>query len=451
MSPARTVRPALLALLLLLLPLLTGGCEQFTGSGQTEAATPTAAAGTPEATPLPETGAGDLPPQPQTDLRLIVWTTPDIAPSSDVPGGELLAAQLAEFDSINLGLTLDVAVKATSGTASSLNYLRAGHEVAPSILPDLLILPARLLPVAVREGLLYPLAAEVSGGPLTEEMIADLVPAAAQLGRLGTADGPLYGYPFAIDSLTHLVFNATRVQGAPPATWEALLNGEDSLVLAGDGEDGTRLVLQLYLAAGGRLATDTGQPLLELAPLQQALTLLEQGRRAGVIVLESTRLQSTTAVWQSYLSGSASLALLNANFEIDQRLQGDSSAYAPVPGPENALAPLVDGWVWVVATPDPVRQQRAMELIAWLTAAENLGPWSLESRMVPARRSALAAWGPGDDYYRFLAAELDRAAPFPIATSSAVLDALAIAAIDVLSLTQPPAAAAQEAVDALRP
>jgi ABC-type glycerol-3-phosphate transport system substrate-binding protein len=92
-----------------------------------------------------------------------------------------------------------------------------------------------------------------------------------------------------------------------------------------------------------------------------------------------------------------------------------------------------------------------MELIAWLTAPENLGPWSLESRRVPARRSALETWAPPNDYFAFLAAELERAAPFPIATSNAVLDALNIAAVDVLSLAQSPAEAAQEAVDALRP
>jgi ABC-type glycerol-3-phosphate transport system substrate-binding protein len=136
---------------------------------------------------------------------------------------------------------------------------------------------------------------------------------------------------------------------------------------------------------------------------------------------------------------------------VEQRLLGDSSAFAPVPGLEDALAPLVEGWVWVVTTPDAVRQQRAMELIAWLALPENLAPWSQASRLVPARRSALALWTPANDYFNFLASELERAAPFPIATSDSVLNALAIAAVDVLSLARSPAAAAQEAVEALRP
>jgi ABC-type glycerol-3-phosphate transport system substrate-binding protein len=98
-----------------------------------------------------------------------------------------------------------------------------------------------------------------------------------------------------------------------------------------------------------------------------------------------------------------------------------------------------------------VRQQAAIQLIGWLTDPDNLAVWSQEAGYVPARRSALAAWSGNDDYFAFLDAQLTLAQPYPVTATGPIQDALAIALFDVISLARTPGAAAEEALQRLRP
>lgn len=387
----------------------------------------------------------ETPPPAQQTITLTVWTRPEVVPNSEEPGSAVLLEQLTAFDAQHAELSLLVEAKASSGQGGALSYLRSGRNVAPAILPDLLLLPAAQLAEAAGEGLVYSL-----DGALSEEMTGALYPAARALGQV---DGVTYGYPYALTNIQHLVYDTAVLTRTLPATWSQMMAPENQtrLIFPAGGQEGARLTLQLYLAAGGTLRSESGQLALQAEPLTVALSQLQQGLAGGRILPESATATSLDQTWQLFQNSTANTVLADAMTYRRLNQPSDRYAFAPLPGLDAALTPRASALLWVVTTPDPVRRASALELVAWLASPPNLAAWSYAANYVPPRTDALALWPAGDAHADFLARMLPDARPYPVEASPAVLTVLAEATQNVASGVQTAAAAAQVAAAALSP
>lgn len=427
----------------LLIGLLLAACSRSNGgtvtppvNEQQPGPTPTAPPPTNAAQPTPLPPAVSIQP-PQSSITLTVWTNPEISAFGDAPGDQLLREQITAFDAGHPALQVSISQKALSGQGSLLSYLRTARAVAPSILPDLVLLPTDQLSSAAADQLIYPLDTL-----LDPTLVADLYPAADQLGRI---NGVLMGYPLALRGLSHLVYNPEHIPSAPPLTWAEFVPQDGRLILPAAGSEGARLALQFYLALGGPLTDEANQPALRADILTQALTLLSDGRGSGLILLNSSNISTMTEAWQLFQNGQASTTLVTAAYYLAQSGQGAASRFSSIPGPDGLLPPLVDGWVWAVTTADPARQRVAVDLLTWLVNDGRNGDWSWQSRTLPARRSAFNRWPPAEPYTIFLQQELERAQPFPTYATSIMMVALADAVFDVISLQSVPETAANAA------
>ena len=432
----------------LLFLLLGAACK----GNESSSATPPPGAADLTALPLtitPTASATTVPPPPpavsieaQTSITLTIWTNPDISSFGDTPGNLLLHEQLNAFDADRPALHLNVSQKAVTGQGSILSYLRAGRTVAPTILPDLILLPSNQIGSAAAEQLIYPL-----DGLLDPALVADLYPAAEQLGRVNEA---LMGFPIGLSGLTHLAYNNSIITGTLPLTWAEFVTEDDRLILPASGPEGARLLLQFYLALGGTLLNETNQPVLDAGILTQALTFLSDARGGGLILINSSNIATMADAWQSFQSGEANTTFVTPPFYLSQQAQ-DSSGFAPIPGPNGWLSPLVEGWYWAISTPDPARQRVAADLIAWLSGDVNNGDWTARSLTLPARRAAFTRWPPNDAYVAFLQQELERTQAFPTGAGSSMMTALADAVFNVVSLQSTPETAANEAASLVQP
>jgi ABC-type glycerol-3-phosphate transport system substrate-binding protein len=446
----RPVFPLVLFTTIVLL-LLLAACEagqEETPPPPTDVTTTTAVPVTTQepAPPVALTpGAVETPVPAQQAITLTVWTRPEIVPATGQPGGDVLAGQLDSFDEAHPGLSLRVEGKATTGQGGALSYLRAGRNVAPSILPDLLLLPATQLPDAVAENLVYPL-----GAGLSPELAAGLFPAAQALSQVAETT---YGYPYALINLQHLVYDTATITRTLPTTWSGLLAREDDIrfVFPGVGQDGAVLTLQLYLAAGGALRNEAGQLALQAEPLTVALRQIEQAIATGRILPESASTSNLDQAWQIFQTTSANIVLSNGTTYRQQQNPAGRYDFARLPGIDQSLPLRPGALLWVITTPDPVRQAAALELINWLGAPENLAAWSYAANIVPPSAAALALWPGEDAHASFLARALPDARPFPVAASTTLLTTLAVATENVSGGVQTAAAAAEAAVAALNP
>jgi ABC-type glycerol-3-phosphate transport system substrate-binding protein len=436
---------ALIALLLILFTACDTG-DQETGATVTATSTRDAAATMEPTPPVALTPiAAQTPGSPQQAITLTVWTRQEVVPDSQQPGGAVLLDQLNSFDQQRSDLHLKVEVKATTGQGGALSYLRSGRAVAPDILPDLVLLPATQLVDAVADRLLYPLGEAV--GP---DAIAQLYPAAQALSQV---DGVTYGYPYVLTSLQHFVYDTATITHTLPVTWPGLLSAENDVrfIFPAVGLDGGIFTLQLYLAAGGTLRNDTGQLAIQPERLAEALRQIEQGIASGRILPQSAATSTLDQAWQVFQNSTANIVLSNGTTYRQQQNPAGRYAFTRLPGLDQALPLRPGALLWVVTTPDPVRQRLAVDLLNWLSDPENLAAWSYAAYTVPARAEALTLWPGEDAHAAFLARNLPDARPLPPDANTTLLGVLAAATESVAAGVQTAAAAAETAANALRP
>ena len=432
-------------ILLLLAALALSACGLLDGSEQTvETVTATPEPATPVTIVDPQlTPLFEIPPTTTPEaVELNVWIPPVIAVRTE-EGAQILADQLQAFNSKHPDVAIKVEQKQSRGIGGILGYLRTGRGVAPSVLPDVIILPTELLLTAGNENLIFPLDGELG----SDEMEA-LFPPAQQLAR---PQESILGYPFVLSGLPHLVYNSNVLTSTLPLTWERLISDpERNLVMAAGGNDGALLALQFYLDAGGKVENELGQPVLEIDALRVALDALEEGRDNGFIVTQSSRVSTEDQAWQIFLGGGASIARTTSDHFLGESTTGLPIEYTVTPGIDRPLTPLVSGWAWAISTSDPARRVLALELIQNLVAAENLGVWSEESDILPSRRDALATWSRDGAYTGFIQQDLERAHPLPVASTSKLLTVLGDAVFQVVSGAKTAEEAAEDAVTAFQ-
>jgi ABC-type glycerol-3-phosphate transport system substrate-binding protein len=376
--------------------------------------------------------------------QLRVWIPSEVGARTD-PGSQEFNNQLRAFEASHANVTILVEQKPVEGTGGILNYLRSGQEVAPSVMPDLIALPASLLSESVVQDLVVPL-----DNLLAVDEIGGLYPAPAADVRRNES---LFGFPFATAGLTHLVYDPAVITDTIPLTWPQFISETNhTMVLPADSREGAMLGLQFYLAEGGTLQNEAGQTDLQVEPLTRALEEISLNKAN---LLQSHQMKTLDEAWQYFQLGLSEFVWARADYFLGQQdgetiSPGQNLGYLPVPGPNGPLVPLTNSWAWSISTPDTARQALAAELVEWLTEPINVATWSNRARILPASREATAILAEQDNYYLFVGREMERAEGMPISQSSRALDVIGEAVFSVLTTDTPPAVLAEAAVTALR-
>lgn len=414
-------------LVIIVLVLLASGCASpappppLTVTPSSPAVTPPVSLATP-ATPS------------DSAITLTVWL-PDTL--------ENLAGRLNDF-STGYSATFNVRFKKASGSGGLLELLRTAAPVAPSALPDVVMLSLSDLQNAARLGVVQPLDSWLASG-LTQ----DLFPFASLAGQV---DGKWYGLPCAVD-LEHLVYDSRHVTATMPLTWTAVLSQGLSYFVPMGSVGGVLpdAVLVQYLANGGTLTDARGQPRLDEAPLADTLLQFSEMYRAGLTPAEALRASSTEAAWQALAGRQALLANMRASQYLVVKNSAEWLSHAALPARSGPARPMARGWAWALTSRDPARQPRAAALIMWLMAADRQAILTRAAGLLPTRPSALDQWKQRDPYVAFLQQELGRAVAPPSAETMAVIGPVFQRALaDVLAGKTTPQEAAAAATTQLK-
>ncbi|MCP5101188.1 MAG: extracellular solute-binding protein [Chloroflexi bacterium] len=421
-------------------------CSLFSGSDPTDEAPVTVSQ--PTATTnavLPQTTPDLTIPQPITDTgrTLTVWLPSDLAPMGEETA--VLIQQINSYATAQIDLDINIEYKAISGQGSILNYLRTGKTVAPGILPDLVALPTSQLETAVTDELIFPL------NDLIDPSTLDALYPPAQTFAL--KDEQILGYPFALTGLTHLAYDSSVISQTIGTTWETFRTDLAlQFAFPANGFEGATMILQLYLDAGGTLVNEAGQVELQVEPLARSLEQLNLARNENILVRQSGTLTTIEDSWQLGQSGTANIVLTNAGYYLQNRIEAQTTAFAPVPAIDNLSTPLISGWAWAMSTSNQTQRTLAADLLNHLTTAEIMAEWSLQTGHLPARQDAFALWPTTEDaYITFLQQQLNLARPHPLSRTSNVITALENAAFNVVTLTETPQVAAEQAAASIRP
>jgi ABC-type glycerol-3-phosphate transport system substrate-binding protein len=375
---------------------------------------PTATGAPPAVTPAPS------PPSPTplsvaSPLSLTVWVAEEFSPRM-----EPLAAQVREFELMPPVVQVVLRPKRMEGPGGLVNLLTTAAPVAPSALPDVAIVSASQVKALAQQGLLYswdqflPVNSEEDSFPLAQ--------------RLGYHDAQRMGMPLALD-VQHVIYNTSDVL-MRPASWRDIMNGRAHYLFpaAGKGDALDTFLIQ-YAMAGGELEPmdDEGILVLQERPLATALARYQGIRMARVVAPEALQVESVTACWPLYLSNQVGIAQVWASDYLAQRSELQHTDFVPIPSSSETRITVGRGWLMVLVTKDPSRQESAARLLDWWRASEHNTALCDTTGWLPPTRTSFAQWQHDDAYCGFLQEQLEVARPqldLPSPLASALSDAI---------------------------
>ncbi|NIO67605.1 MAG: extracellular solute-binding protein, partial [Anaerolineae bacterium] len=340
----------------------------------------TLTAETPTTTPITPT----LPTVPPV-ITLTLWTAEPFSPAQADASGQILGQQIEAFTADHPDVVVEYVLKKPYGKGGILNFLLTTSEAVPAAMPDLVAIDTIELKEAAQAGLLQPLDELISA-----ELQEDLFPFAQQVGRF---EDQLVGLPFETD-IEHLIYNTNKLE-EPPLTWTDVLTDEVSYVFPAGGREGLvndAFIIQ-YLALGGQLVDETGQPALNAESVTQVLQFYKDGYEMGVIPSSVLEFKTLDDCWPVYLSAEVAMTNVSSRRYLADRELLMYTRFAPIPTRDGNVATLSQGWAWAIVTSDPTRQALAVQLIEWLMEPENSVEWNLAAGHLPTRKAAFEVLG----------------------------------------------------------
>lgn len=369
------------------------------------------------------------------DLRrgLRLWLPPQFDPNSDQPAARLLWERFQAFYEQFPNLPIEVRLKAVDGAGGMLDALTAASEAAPLALPDLVLLPRKLVAPLAQSGILHPLDGYAE---LSEEQ--KWYPYARQLA---TIENTPFGIPFVGDVL--LLAYPQNLANELPLTWNDWLTSRHTLGFAA-ADPQAAVMLTLYLQAGGAIRNAQGKPILEEAVLTELLENMAYIYRQGKLPAWVIQAETDQLVRQSLAEGKIDSGYLwGVSF-----LRGDFQEWRASAGflANKTSLTLADGWIWASTSPIPDQIGISFQLATFLSQPEFMAAFTQVGGYLPTRADAFLLWQTDE-----IAKELDTISSLAQAVPpSALGDPLGIAlrnaVIAVVKDRLPPQQAAKDAI-----
>lgn len=364
--------------------------------------------------------------EPRTP-SLRVWLPAQFNLTAENPAAEMLAERLAEFESQNSDLKIEVRIKTAETEGDILNALSITSAAAPSALPDLVLLSRSDLEMAALLGLLHPI-----DGLSTSLDDPNWYSYAQQLAQIQNTG---YGLPFLGDALV-LIYYPELGQ---LVTWEDVLASEGDLVFRA-GNPQALVGLSLYTSAGGEVLDAEGLPMLDQEVLTRVLTLVEEGVSTEIMPASLANITNDAQALQIYRTGTANKAIV---WYLNYRPSEDGTVI-PLPGLDEMSFSYATGWVWALAGANPENQQLAVELAEFLVAEDFLAELTRATGYLPTRPSIV------EEGNRTMTAILESAHPVPSNDVLAVLGPLMQEALTRVLNGEQPEDVASSVVEKLR-
>jgi len=361
----------------ILLTMLLGGCAGWGISPITPMPAPTETpTPTPEPTPTPTST-----PLPGM-IMLTLWVPDFLNPYEDATGAAVFHEQLAAFSVIQPDIQVQIIVKKSTGTGGLYNMLSKAYDVAPSVVPDLIILNPYDLQTAAKAGYLRP----ININPLKAKEFFSF---AWMPDSTITAT---YGIPYVVQA-DHTVYRQ-GVSATPPFSWTDVLTNGYTLLFPAAPTDGLAndALLAAYLGVGGTVADESGRPKLDRQALEQVYRFFAEMKSRNLINTErALSLADAGACWQTYQQDIGKLSVVPAGEYWANPPKGSLPGWMPTPTGQ----PIAIGHVWYMAlvSRDPFRQKAALKLLEWLTAPEQIADLTRATRLLPAQYDAITLWG----------------------------------------------------------
>lgn len=317
----------------------------------------------------------DVPP-----MTLSVWW-PDVLASLESDAYAILTEQTEAFVESESNVNMRSRLRRVGEPGGIMSTMRSASVVAPGALPDVTLLRRSDLIAAQRDGLIQPLERLVPSG---------IVGSLSSSLPLGQIDNELYGVPYVLN-LQHLVYHEPEETDTTWSTWsfdDVLAREQTFIFPAGRITSVNDVFLTQYLKAGGTMSRDRTLTLNPVA-LRSVLTFYENAKDAGLIDGFALNYITPSDYLSGFRNGNYDLAVFSSETYLQLKASDDTLRAATIPTPDGNPASILNGWMWVIVTTDPNRQEAAMRYITWMMNNERQVEYALVARMLPSQNTTI--------------------------------------------------------------
>jgi len=314
-------------------------------------------------------------------LTLQIWL-PDVLFATDENiAYQILQTQTEDFISTesNLDVELDVQfrIRTVDDLGGILSSLRSASMVAPGALPHLTLVPRQDFITAVNSGLIQSVE-----GLITSSIVSNLDNRLA----LGQVSNELFGVPYLID-LTHSVYSLADVDNIQ-SSWlfDDILTREQSIILPLSRLTGISDILYVqYLNAGGRANADG-----LIYNAEAIATILNFYEQASVLELitDISITRTLSDIMIDDLTDEMAVITTTSNL-LQWNSEENPLQFASLPTSSDESLAILDGWIWVLVTTTPEKQDIAMRYVAWLMEHNRQSEIALNTYTLPSQLQSL--------------------------------------------------------------
>ena len=341
-----------------------------------------------------------FPPAPGR-MTLKLWLPEFLDPYNETAGGSALTTQLNAFSTQNEKVQVEVIAKNDTGPGGLLSLLTTAVDVAPAILPDVIVLNTADVQIAANAGFIQPVN-EVSVS------WSDFYPFAVE--GLDVDNNEVYGLPFIADA-DHMAYRI-GVADSPPLSWTSVVTYGYTMLFPAGSPDALAddALLAAYIGSGGSVIDEEGMAMLDRLYLEQVYAFFFDMTRQGLINTErALSLPDADAAWTLYQEGVGALSPVPVGLYWQNPAQGSRPVW--MPNAQEKPTAIVRNWSLAVVTTDPNRQIAASKLISWLVDPRHMSELSRSALLLPTRRHAVRLWGLFPEDQMFLHVLLENGIP----------------------------------------
>jgi ABC-type glycerol-3-phosphate transport system substrate-binding protein len=317
--------------------------------------------------------------QPKDESQsLTIWIPPLLG--LDTPAGSILNEHVANFENAYNHIDINIRVKENDGPSGILETLSSASLVAPSTLPEIVLLDPTTLNTAALKGLIEPLD-QIIQSPQAPEWYPFAIEAAF-------VDSTYYGLPF-ISEAEAFAYRKESFE-VEPKNWAELLSSAETILFP-LGDQTSKFTLIQYISSGGELVDDYGSPTLDVAILTDLFTFYLSAKEAGQLPLYSLQLQYAEDTWFALTQANTNAAVIPVEVLRDA-LTANLYSVSPWPTYDGSGVIPTRTFCWAVVSKDENIDDQISQVLQWLRDPGFLGEISETLGMLPVTPAAMQEW-----------------------------------------------------------
>lgn len=330
---------------------------------------------TPTPDAVPEISVEPEEAEPQPEVKTIeLWVPPQFDPQKDTAAGKSLLAFVERFMNDNHNVRVNIRVKAPNGGSSALSTLSAAKNIAPDVVPSLVLLSRQDMESAAQKGLIQPIETGI---------FSDNASWYTYARQSAIIDNSVYGIPVAGDALI-LAYRVSKI-GKDLSDWNDVLTRGMPIAFV-PSSSSSIFGAFIYRSLGGKFTNDQGQVSLEHEKTTETLNFFLGGGHNGAFPPSLLQIQDQTQAWQRFNDGTVNLII--SHYSVYQHYRTNGVKAIPIPTLEDSeVYPMATSWNWCLTETVPELQRIAVQFAEEMADPKYNDPLTIDAGFLPIRNT----------------------------------------------------------------